>query len=81
MLARAANDDTALVAVLQESAADADLDATGESNPSAFSIRDELGEALLRMNKPDEATVVFEKELATHPNRARTMAGLAKAKR
>jgi tetratricopeptide (TPR) repeat protein len=81
MLARAANDDAALVTVLQESAADADLDATGESNPSAFSIRDELGEALLRLGKPAEAAVVFEKELATHPNRARTMAGLAKAKR
>ena len=79
LLARAANDDAALVALLRESAADADVE-SGENNPSGFSAREELGDVLLRMNDPAAAAAAYEQHLERQPNRARALLGAARAR-
>lgn len=80
LLARAANDDAALLAALRAQVADADLELSGESNPSGFSVREELGDVLLRLDRPAEAATEFETNLARHPRRARSLLGAARSR-
>ncbi|HTL36876.1 MAG TPA: tetratricopeptide repeat protein [Kofleriaceae bacterium] len=79
LLARAANNDRALLAVLRESAADAESEVGGESNPSAFAIGDDIGDVLMRLAQPKDALAEYEHVLAKHPQRARSLLGAARA--
>jgi tetratricopeptide (TPR) repeat protein len=80
LLARAANDDAALLEALRAQVADADLELSGESNPSGFSVREEIGDVLLRLGRPAEAAAEYEKNLERHPQRARSLLGAARAR-
>lgn len=79
LLARAAGNDRALVEALRRSAADAEQDTSGESNPSGFLVNEELGDALLRLERPKEAAEEYALALRKHPGRARSLLGAARA--
>jgi tetratricopeptide (TPR) repeat protein len=79
LLARAAGDDRVLLDVLRRSAADADLDQGGESNPSGFQPDEEIADALLRLGRAKEAAAEYAAALRKHPGRARAILGAARA--
>lgn len=80
LLARAAGDDAALAKILRESVTDSDLEITGENNPSGFSVREELGDVLLRTNDFAGAAEAYEAQLKRQPHRARALLGAARAR-
>ncbi|MBA3502671.1 MAG: hypothetical protein H0T65_20080, partial [Deltaproteobacteria bacterium] len=80
LLARASHDDNALLEALRASVADADLELSGESNPTGFSVREEIGDVLLRLGRPVEAAAEYERNLERHPRRARSLLGAARAR-
>jgi tetratricopeptide (TPR) repeat protein len=79
LLARATGNDHALVAMLRKLAATANVETGGESNPSGFVAEEELGDVLLRLGRHAEATSAYNKALAQHPGRARSLLGAARA--
>ena len=81
LLARAANDDRALVAALREMAAAAHVETGGENNPSAFVASEQLGDALLRLGDAAAAADAYARALAQHPKRAHSLLGAARAAR
>jgi len=79
LLARAAGDDRALLEALRQSAADAEQDDGGESNPSGFLLGEEIAETLLRLGRAKEAAAELSAVLRKHPGRARSILGAARA--
>ncbi|MDB4959320.1 MAG: tetratricopeptide repeat protein [Myxococcales bacterium] len=81
LLAQAARDDQALLKLQRQSAiADADQESSGgESNPSGFQSHDELADTLMRLERPKEAAAEYALALHSHPGRARSLLGGARA--
>jgi len=79
LLARAAGNDRALLAVLRTSATDAGSDTGGESNPSGFVVREELADTLMRLGQADAARVEYAAVLQQHPGRAHSVLGAARS--
>ena len=79
LLARAANDTTALIAVLRELVEAAHVDTGGESNPTAFIAEEELADALLDAKQPAKASDAYTRVLAEQPSRAHSLLGAARA--
>ncbi|CAN5756405.1 hypothetical protein BH11MYX2_BH11MYX2_03120 [soil metagenome] len=79
LLARAANDRTALIAVLRELTDAAHVDTGGESNPTAFLAEEELADALLDAKEPAKASEAYAHVLADQPGRAHSLLGAARA--
>jgi hypothetical protein len=79
LLARAAGNDKALLEALRQSAADADQEVGGESNPSGFLLGEEIAETLLRLGRAKEAAAEYASVLRKHPGRARSILGAARA--
>ena len=78
-LARATKNDRALLPLLRAQAAEVQLEVGGESNPSGFVAHDDVGDTLLRLGKPAEAVAAYQLALKTHPGRARSLLGVARA--
>jgi tetratricopeptide (TPR) repeat protein len=80
LLAYASRDDRALLEVLRASVPEADLEeAGGETVQRGFLVREQIGEALMRLGKPEEAAAEYEQVLAAHPRRSRALLGSARA--
>ncbi|HEY5937489.1 MAG TPA: tetratricopeptide repeat protein [Kofleriaceae bacterium] len=79
LLAHASKNDHALVALLRQAAAEREVEVGGESNPSGFLIPEELGDALMRLGKPKDALAAYASALKSHPGRARSLLGTARA--
>lgn len=79
LLARAKGDDTALLKILRDSVAAADLESGGESNPTAFLIHEEIADTLLKLEQPKAAMDEYALALDRQPNRARSLLGAARA--
>ncbi|HEY4181332.1 MAG TPA: hypothetical protein VGM90_31015 [Kofleriaceae bacterium] len=79
LLARAANDNTALIAVLRELVDAAHVDMGGESNPTAFLAEEELADALLAAKDSPKAAEAYAHVLAEQPSRAHSLLGAARA--
>ncbi len=79
LLARAAGNDRALLAVLRRSVVDTSADVGGESNPSGFQVHEEIADTLLRLGQPKQAALEYALALAHHPKRARSLLGAARA--
>jgi tetratricopeptide (TPR) repeat protein len=80
LLARAGNDDRALVAVLRESLEDADRqERGGESMQTGLLVYEELAGALVRLGQVKEAREAYDHVLETHPGRAHSLLGAARA--
>jgi hypothetical protein len=77
--ARLKGDDRALVKLLRAAQADAAAEAVGESNPTAFVIDDDIGDALLRLGDGKGAGEAYARALAEHPGRARSLLASARA--
>jgi hypothetical protein len=80
LLARAAGDDVALLAVLRESVDDG-TELGGEINPNGYLVREDIAETLVRLGKPDAAAAEYLIVIAQHPGRARALLGAARATR
>src|SRR5262249_55173198 len=79
LLARAANDDRALVAVLTESLPEADAqERGGESVQSGLLVHEELADALGRLGQLPQARDEYANVLTQHPNRAHSLLGAAR---
>jgi len=79
LLAEAANNDRALLDALRASAADGEREVAGESNPTGIVIEEDIADTLLRLGNAKEARTEYELVLKTHPNRAHSLLGLARA--
>ncbi|MEJ7599669.1 MAG: tetratricopeptide repeat protein [Kofleriaceae bacterium] len=79
LLAHATTNDRALLPLLRAQAAEAQLEVGGESNPSGFLAHDDTGDTLLRLGKPADALAAYQRALNTHPGRARSLLGAARA--
>ncbi|CAN5686785.1 hypothetical protein BH11MYX1_BH11MYX1_01300 [soil metagenome] len=79
LLARASNDDVALLAILREGVAGADArEAGGESVQSGSLVREQIADILLRQGKLTEAATEYARVLASHPGRAHSLLGAAR---
>jgi tetratricopeptide (TPR) repeat protein len=76
LLARAANDDRALVKLLAGKPEPKD---SGESQLGAFIGHEELADGLMRLHQPKQAAAEYKLVLASHPNRAHSLLGAARA--
>ena len=79
LLARATKNDRALLAVLRESIDGADSEVGGETIQTGFLAREELADTLLRLGDAKAAAAEYARTLATHPRRARSLLGAARA--
>lgn len=79
LLAHASKNDNAVVQLLRQAASEREVEVGGESNPSGFLIPEELGDALLRLGKPKDALAAYASALKSHPGRARSLLGTARA--
>ena len=79
LLAHAGKNDNAVVQLLRQAAAEREIEVGGESNPSGFLVPEELGDALLRLNKPKDALAAYASALKSHAGRAQSLLGTARA--
>jgi tetratricopeptide (TPR) repeat protein len=79
LLAHASKNDNTVVQLLRQAASERVLEVGGESNPSGFLVPEELGEALARLGKSKDALAAFASALKSHPGRARSLLGTARA--
>jgi tetratricopeptide (TPR) repeat protein len=79
LVARARNDDRALVAALRPLAVDQDDEFTGEGTAGGILHHEEIAEALLRLGQAKEALAEYRLVLAKHAGRARSLLGAARA--
>lgn len=77
--ARASGDDRALLKVLRASAADAGSETGGESNPSAYVVREQIADALVRLGDVKGARAEYALVLEQHPGRTRALLRAARA--
>ena len=80
LVARARDDDKALIAVLREQLAD-DHDTGGETQLGGIIVREQLADALAKSHQFKEAADEYAHVLATHPQRAHSLLGAARASR
>ena len=76
LLAYAASDDRALVKILSGKPDPKD---SGESQLGAFIGHEELADAWMRLHQPKQAAAEYKLVLASHPNRAHSLLGAARA--
>ena len=79
LLAHASKNDNAVVQLLRQAASERELEVGGESNPSGFLVPEELGDALMPLGKPKDALAAYASALKSHPNRASSLLGVARA--
>jgi tetratricopeptide (TPR) repeat protein len=78
LIARAKQDDRALVAALKPLAVDEDTEFTGEGTAGGMLDHEQIAEALVRLGQPKQALAQYELVLAQHPGRARSLLGAAR---
>jgi tetratricopeptide (TPR) repeat protein len=80
LIAHANGDDRALLEVLRGSVPDADIEeAGGETVQRGSLVHEQIADALMRLGRPAEAAVEYERVLAAHPRRAHALLGSARA--
>ncbi len=78
LIARAEQDDRALVAALEPLAVDEDTEFTGEGTAGGMLAHEQIAEALVRLGQPTKALAEYKYVLAQHPGRARSLLGAAR---
>ena len=79
LLAHARGDDRVLVSVLEPLAADQAQEFTGEGTAGGILHREEIADALLRLDQPAAALEQYRRVLAAHAGRAHSLRGAARA--
>ena len=79
LLARATKNDRELLAALRASIADTQDEVAGEVIQSGYLAREELADTLLRTGQAKAAAEEYAHALASHPARARSLLGAARA--